>query len=490
MYYHFPSTVINAYSYSYVVKRHKENGSGGNSESTLPYELVPFSENFDVWCFGVVLFKLITGQHLPGMPTNQHDRFTEDESYEIMSCWDWTRQRTEIHSKLDDEMKEPLYAKDLLSQIFATDQYSRPSMSDILKHPFFSDKAKLDNEMMKKFSDEFDKANEKLDQIKKKTLHIEALSVEALSKIDKSTDVLRNAIFEAVTVTTPCCFTILPYKLVRDSNGILKSPVAGKESDGAKEFGVEFSKYDLALKIHEHIPSVSDEAKSFGLALETAVADQNWDYLAKTLEINITGAESLCKSTAKEVVEELKGKWDNPKSQSSNLASYCNSFSQGLTSRTSYLYLIDELAGTPGTSVIEICLFCFTNLPYALISSFRKYCFLKVESGIYPIEIKRQAPWVKKCLPFMQLGVTTLRVASVLANIIPMPFNISAAANVASEKVDNLKAESSVAQYNALQRALDGEQDKSSSESPSALRGKDFNFALFGPEYLWCSGIA
>eukprot|EP00522_Entomoneis_paludosa_P012310 CAMPEP_0172451686 /NCGR_PEP_ID=MMETSP1065-20121228/9621_1 /TAXON_ID=265537 /ORGANISM="Amphiprora paludosa, Strain CCMP125" /LENGTH=744 /DNA_ID=CAMNT_0013203653 /DNA_START=147 /DNA_END=2382 /DNA_ORIENTATION=- len=87
--------------------------------------------SFDVWSFGVTMYQLISGyQLLDGVDIN--DNLKEDQ-LKVLSKW--SRKKAEI--KLGLLAASDSRAKDLLGKILNKDPASRPSMEEVLQHPYF-----------------------------------------------------------------------------------------------------------------------------------------------------------------------------------------------------------------------------------------------------------------------------------------------------------------------------------------------------------------
>jgi len=93
-------------------------------------------ENLDIWCIGVLMFELLTG-NIPFQGNNEH----------ILNS-NITRNKISWPKDID------MSAKDLISKILKTDPTERISLVDMLKHPFFLKHCEKPNENFYKPSDE------------------------------------------------------------------------------------------------------------------------------------------------------------------------------------------------------------------------------------------------------------------------------------------------------------------------------------------------
>ncbi|GAB5358497.1 hypothetical protein AAMO2058_000463200 [Amorphochlora amoebiformis] len=108
----------------------------------------PYTEKCDVWSMGVIIYILLCG--LP--PFIEID---EDDIHEAFNCpfWVYVNQmiadpeklKLEFHPKLWGHVSED--AKDFLRKLFAIDPESRPSASELVKHPWISGNAVNSNSL-------------------------------------------------------------------------------------------------------------------------------------------------------------------------------------------------------------------------------------------------------------------------------------------------------------------------------------------------------
>ena len=95
----------------------------------LPYSLVVAHPAHDVWAFGVTLFHLFAGE--PLFLSNSDDNIDRDQLLMLYECSDLWRE-----VKLE-KIEEPK-ARNLVSQLLVKNPASRPHMSMVLQHPFFT----------------------------------------------------------------------------------------------------------------------------------------------------------------------------------------------------------------------------------------------------------------------------------------------------------------------------------------------------------------
>jgi hypothetical protein len=175
-------------------------------------------------------------------------------------------------------------AKDLISKLLSRDPSDRPStFKDVLGHPFFTLEGaggdvtgealdKLREEMTANFKkqEEYHTKSEKLMQkIMDNTIELKSIGKETMDKIDASTGVLCDAIFEATEVATPTCFIILPYKLPpppeegEDDESLAAR--AGEMLDKAEEFMDNVT--NLTEKTSSFITNPASFAMNFGSSM-------------------------------------------------------------------------------------------------------------------------------------------------------------------------------------------------------------------------------
>ena len=105
------------------------NSSNEPITAGLPYDLVTACAAHDAWSLGATLYYLFTGSTL--LHCDSDDNLDNAELLTLYRRTDeWMAERLK---KLDDPV-----AKNLLSQLLSFDPKKRPSMRQVLAHPFIS----------------------------------------------------------------------------------------------------------------------------------------------------------------------------------------------------------------------------------------------------------------------------------------------------------------------------------------------------------------
>ena len=101
-------------------------------DASDPREQLIAHPSFDLWSYGVLLYKFVTGEPLFTM--NDEDNLVEDEM-ERLANWDSHK----LNKALGHRHCTP-QAKDLLEKLLHRDPQGRPaSMTEVLRHTFFTD---------------------------------------------------------------------------------------------------------------------------------------------------------------------------------------------------------------------------------------------------------------------------------------------------------------------------------------------------------------
>lgn len=177
--------------------------------SALPYALLPASDRMDVWAFGVTLFRMCAN----------HDMFLLDKHGDIAKPSDvamlhaWGTDPSSLDALITNEVKDAGAASLLRLILLQPDPALRPSMTEILKHAFFSEGGNAIGEEILK---EIRSLNTKLTEISEftkliyeRTQEIKDMSDQVFLQIRKTEQVMLKGMFEATEVTVPSCFIIL-----------------------------------------------------------------------------------------------------------------------------------------------------------------------------------------------------------------------------------------------------------------------------------------
>jgi hypothetical protein len=183
--------------------------------SLLPYSVLQASPAIDIWSFGVLLFRLVSGSDF--LFVNRDDDIENDAKDHPAIVTD-----DKIHRKILSSIPSTLGAnaslvRALLTKCLKVNPKERIfSMAEILEDPFFTgstDAEKLlsqQSEMMKKLQ----RIDETTQRIEENTIQIKDISVGLRTQLKTTETVLLRGIFEATEVKIPTCFIILNQKLV------------------------------------------------------------------------------------------------------------------------------------------------------------------------------------------------------------------------------------------------------------------------------------
>ena len=130
----------------YMIKSFENRiGSPPRDVSSLPYKLVPPSEKVDVWMFGIFIYELCSG----GNPFHSGYRGDLRGADTYSRLYEWNRSAAE--KSVREHVQDPL-AQDLLCQILLPANERLPTISAVLKHPFFSPKSQEAERFLEKVS--------------------------------------------------------------------------------------------------------------------------------------------------------------------------------------------------------------------------------------------------------------------------------------------------------------------------------------------------
>ncbi|KAL3942175.1 MAG: hypothetical protein SGBAC_003600 [Bacillariaceae sp.] len=96
----------------------------------LPYDLVHADPSLDVWSFGVLLYMMCAGQSL--FSTDRDDDITDGNTFQFLHDWEEADLEKIIESNIRD-----ILAKELITQLLRRNPSDRPTMKEVLMHPFF-----------------------------------------------------------------------------------------------------------------------------------------------------------------------------------------------------------------------------------------------------------------------------------------------------------------------------------------------------------------
>lgn len=197
--------------------------------SALPYKLVSPSELVDVWTFGIFIFELCSG----GNPfhTGYQGELRGVEAYSRLYEWD----RSSAEKSIREHVHDPL-AQDLLSQILVPADERLPSISAVLKHPFFSPKSVEAERYLEKVSLSFGiesfifpiphtilttffvPKHEEMQLVRDSTVNIRKVTKAVAQMLDHSMEKFCKLAFATDEIAFPTCLVVLPYGLTVDDN--------------------------------------------------------------------------------------------------------------------------------------------------------------------------------------------------------------------------------------------------------------------------------
>jgi serine/threonine protein kinase len=238
--------------------------------AALPYSLVEARPSFDLWSLGTILYALVTGG--PLFQVNRDDDLNTDS---IAALHDWDESNLQdLLSGIDNPQ-----AKQLLVMLLAKDPGNRPpDMASVLRHSFFVNRRASHSQLQEienmvkagfaKNGELHDRTHASLERVEESTTLILAKTValthmaeETQQKLDRSTEKICKAIFEADEVQTPTCFIILPYEY----QNAKEDPLAAQYAEAMAALG-EFS--EMAAHV------ARDPKASFKGALGAIMSDK------------------------------------------------------------------------------------------------------------------------------------------------------------------------------------------------------------------------
>jgi len=120
---------------AYLTKKKGKGGSFAPRTEGLPYEVLQDSVSADIWSFGALVYACCTGHSL--FKVTYHDSIEDGNSLRVL--WDWND--LDLSSSLEDV--EQNATKDLLRSLLQREESMRPSMKEVLRHPFFDPDIKM-----------------------------------------------------------------------------------------------------------------------------------------------------------------------------------------------------------------------------------------------------------------------------------------------------------------------------------------------------------
>ena len=233
----------------------------------------------------------------------------------------------DMRSSIARSIKDPA-AADLLSHILQPDPSKRWSTEQILDHMFFNPEKHIDegavatelnvkNESQQRMHSKIDKVQEGLDEVNlrtkeilSKTVTLTHMAKATQEKLDKSTLTICKAVFEAIELSTPTCFLILPYEHGK----------AADEGGVAAEYAEKMARLDdLTSMAARPLDSLKSAVSSVD------AADKTMDKLS-WFAGKVSAVASNPLQAAQDIVqEELK------------------KIADSYTGKTLYFYLIDEI---------------------------------------------------------------------------------------------------------------------------------------------------
>ncbi len=332
--------------YAYLIKTFNDvtDDSSVVEAASLPYELVKPSEQIDIWGFGALLFSLCANVSLYHLQFNGD--LGDGKAFEELYGWTTDKAETAIRAHVSDPL-----AQDLLLRVLVTKETRMDNMDEVLLHPFFGPASSQEAQMILARHEE-----EQL--LQEETVAIKRMTNAARRNITNSTERLCKIIHDQKKIVVPTCLVVLPYRLESEGNFL----VVKTEDD----LGVAVQLGQHLLDLHLALARLSFwllMKRTWGSSQSDNFKNRfkTWLQKTRTESLNEVAKQVLleigCDQKYNEIcAEALEGK----DSLSSTLAFMEDpmlaargrvvSATKGilrLCSARQYLYLVDELTGSP-----------------------------------------------------------------------------------------------------------------------------------------------
>jgi hypothetical protein len=195
----------------FVVKcfRYDSKGMVHNPDE-LPYELVPWDENIEVWFFATLFFEEVTGETL--FHSNKINVFINDDDFKSLYYWNMENPR---NANRMNSLTDP-FARDFLRVTLTSTRLS--TMENVLQHDLFdNDKDEEQRNSIKKGCFVYEKLLQQnvliQENLKKRTNALNVISMETQIKFEHSIWKQLAGKYELDEVKYPASFIFLPYAL-------------------------------------------------------------------------------------------------------------------------------------------------------------------------------------------------------------------------------------------------------------------------------------
>lgn len=193
----------------------------------LPYSILPTTTATDMWAFGLLVFELYAGR--PLIPYDERSGAILDCS--VLAKWDNVKATTLIYNCV----KNPL-AQDLLLMLLGTEEVRLSlCMTDILNHPLFLpegtssqkvssilEKRRMDTAAHKRLLQHRLEESSVKDWRESRSISLVCWDTSILEKfLLTPTDIMKELLPREVSISFPCTYLLLPYKLMRNEFGLL-----------------------------------------------------------------------------------------------------------------------------------------------------------------------------------------------------------------------------------------------------------------------------